>query len=56
MLISLLVVPLFVLLYLSLQRRRQQLATTYGNFGLALETAGRPLGWRRHVPPPGCRS
>lgn len=51
MLIALLVVPLLVLLYARLQQRRRQLATTYGNFGLALETAGRPLGWRRHVPP-----
>lgn len=49
MLIWLLAVPLFVILYLRMQRRRQQLAARYGSMGLAL-VAGRELGRRRHVP------
>lgn len=50
MLISLLLIPLFAGLYLRLQRRRQQLATRYGGFGL-MQAAGQSLGWRRHLPP-----
>jgi Ca-activated chloride channel homolog len=54
MLWSLVLLPLFVLLYLRLQRRRRSLAARYGSLGLALEpagTGGRRLGWRRHLPP-----
>ena len=50
MLISLLLVPLLVVLYLRLQRRRQQMAARYGGFGL-MQAAGQSLGWRRHLPP-----
>ncbi len=49
MLIWLLAVPLFVILYLRMQRRRKRLAASYGSMGLAL-VAGRGLGRRRHVP------
>ena len=51
---SLLLLPLFVLLYLRLQRRRRGLAARYGSLGLAREAAGpggRLTGWRRHLPP-----
>ncbi|MEW5959166.1 MAG: VWA domain-containing protein [Chloroflexota bacterium] len=48
MLLSLLLVPLFVGLYLRLQQRRR-LAARYG--GLIQEATGRRLGSRRHVPP-----
>lgn len=50
MLLFLLIIPLFVWLYLRMQRRRQQIATRYGSLGL-VQTAGRPLGRRRHLPP-----
>jgi Ca-activated chloride channel family protein len=46
MLFSLLSVPLLVVLYIRLQRRRDRLAASYGSPGL-----GRSVGWRRHVPP-----
>lgn len=51
MLFSLLLIPLFVLLYLRLQRRRRQAAELYGTLGIVREAAGRPLGSRRHLPP-----
>lgn len=49
MLILLLAVPLFILLYLRMQRRRKRLAASYGSMGMTL-VAGRDLGWRRHLP------
>jgi Ca-activated chloride channel family protein len=49
MLILLIVIPLFILLYLRMQRRRKRLATSYGSMGMTL-VAGRELGWRRHLP------
>jgi Ca-activated chloride channel family protein len=59
MLLLLLAVPLLVLLYLRMQRRRQSLAARYGSMGLMQGAAGaalssskgRELGWRRHLPP-----
>jgi Ca-activated chloride channel family protein len=51
MLLSLLLIPLFVVLYLWQQQRRRRLAARYGSLGLARETAGRRLGSRRHIPP-----
>ena len=51
MLLSLLLMPLGVALYVRLQRRRRRLAASYGSLGLVQETAGRRLGGRRHVPP-----
>jgi Ca-activated chloride channel family protein len=51
MLLSLLLVPLFVALYLRLQQRRRQLAASYGAFGLAPEVAGRLPGLHHHIPP-----
>jgi len=51
MLVCLLLIPLFVVLYIRMQRRRRRLAARYGHLGLAPEAAGRGLGWRRHIPP-----
>jgi Ca-activated chloride channel homolog len=49
MLVLLILVPLFVLLYLRMQRRRKRLAASYGSMGMTL-VGGRDLGWRRHIP------
>jgi Ca-activated chloride channel family protein len=45
----LILVPLFILLYLRMQRRRKRLAASYGSMGMTL-AAGRDLGRRRHIP------
>src|SRR5262245_42409681 len=50
MLLSLLLIPLCVALYLRLQRRRR-LAASYGAFGLMQTAGGGQPGWRRHLPP-----
>jgi Ca-activated chloride channel family protein len=50
MLLSLLIIPLLVMLYLRMQRRRQQMMARYGSLGM-VQAAGRPLGRRRHLPP-----
>ena len=50
MLLSLLLIPLFVWLYLRQQQRRRRLVATYGSLGL-VQAAGRRLGSRRHIPP-----
>jgi Ca-activated chloride channel family protein len=49
MLVLLILIPLFVLLYLRTQRRRQRIAASYGSMGMTL-VSGRELGWRRHIP------
>jgi Ca-activated chloride channel homolog len=46
MLFSLLLMPVLVVVYIRLQRRRRHLAASYASFGL-----GRGVGWRRHIPP-----
>ncbi|MCU0928347.1 MAG: VWA domain-containing protein [Burkholderiaceae bacterium] len=51
MLWSLLVVPLLVLLYLWLLKRRKKVALPYANLALVKEAMGKGVGWRRHVPP-----
>jgi Ca-activated chloride channel homolog len=51
MLILLLLIPLCVVLYVRLQRRRRRLAASYGSLGLVQAAAGRQLGVRRHIPP-----
>lgn len=51
MLLSLVLIPLCVALYLRLQQRRRRFAANYGTLGFVQEAAGRPLGWRRHIPP-----
>lgn len=45
------VVPLLVLLYLWVLRRRKRIALRYASLSLVREAAGRGPGWRRHVPP-----
>ncbi len=50
MLILLLLIPLFVVLYWRLNRRRQQVAARYGSLGLGQDAQGRPLSLRRHLP------
>src|SRR6266508_6185462 len=50
-LILLLLIPLCVVLYVRLQRRRRRLAVSYGSLGLVQAAAGRQLGVRRHIPP-----
>jgi Ca-activated chloride channel homolog len=51
MLISLLLVPLFVVLYVRLQRQRRLAAERYGSLGFVQGSSGRRLGLRRHLPP-----
>lgn len=50
MFILLLFIPVCVVLYLRLQRRRQRLAANYGRLGLGQPAADRRLGARRHIP------
>jgi Ca-activated chloride channel family protein len=50
MLVLLLSLPVFVVLYIRMQQRRQKLAASYGQFGLRQEAAGHQLGMRRHIP------
>jgi Ca-activated chloride channel family protein len=50
LLLTLVFVPVLVLLYLWLQRRRYSFATRYGSLGLVHDGAGRGLGLHRHVP------
>jgi Ca-activated chloride channel family protein len=51
MLVLLVLIPLFVVMYLRQQRRRQRLLTSYGALGLMHSTSGRGMGRRRHLPP-----
>ncbi len=51
MLFLLLLIPLLVLVYILLQRRRQKYALRYASLSLVKEALGRGPGWRRHVPP-----
>jgi len=47
----LLALPLLVLVYLWLLRRRQQTALRFGSLAIVREAMGKGPGWRRHVPP-----
>lgn len=51
LLFALLVLPLFLLLYLRMQRQRRELAARYGSLGLSQQADGHKLGKRRHIPP-----
>ncbi len=51
MLLSLLLIPASVVLYIRMLGRRRLLAASYGSLGLFHEAARRQLGLRRHVPP-----
>ncbi|MBN2115081.1 MAG: VWA domain-containing protein [Anaerolineales bacterium] len=43
-------IPLLVLLYVLLQRRRHRFAARYGSLGLVHDALGSGIGFRRHVP------
>lgn len=47
----LILVPLLVLTYLWLLRRRKKLAVTYASLSLVKEAIGKSPPWRRHLPP-----
>ena len=47
----LLALPLLVLLYAWVLRRRKKLAVRYASLSIVREAAGRGPGWRRHLPP-----
>jgi len=52
MLLSLLLVPpLFIALYLRMQRRRQKIVETVGSLGFVQNASGGQIGIRRHIPP-----
>ena len=46
-----LMLPLLVLLYAWLMRRRKKLALRYASLALVQEALGKKTAWRRHVPP-----
>jgi Ca-activated chloride channel family protein len=50
MLISLLLIPALVIIYLRIQRRRRQFSASFGGLGLARDRDARPLNRRRHIP------
>lgn len=50
MLALLVLIPVLILVYLLLQRRRQKYALRYASLSLVKEAMGRGPGWRRHVP------
>ncbi|NIM42161.1 MAG: VWA domain-containing protein [Hydrogenophaga sp.] len=47
----LMALPLLVLLYVWLLRRRKRTALRYANLAIVREALGKGPGWRRHVPP-----
>ena len=51
MLWGLLAVPLLVLLYVWLLRRRKKSALRYASLALVKEAMGKSVAWRRHLPP-----
>ena len=51
MLWGLIALPLLVLLYVWLQRRRKKTTLRYANLGLVREALGKSIAWRRHLPP-----
>ncbi len=51
MLWGLIALPLLVLLYVWLQRRRKKTTLRYANLALVREALGTSVAWRRHLPP-----
>lgn len=51
MLLALIVLPLLIVLYLFVQRRRRRISARYGSLGLLQTAGGRKIGLRRHIPP-----
>jgi Ca-activated chloride channel family protein len=50
MLLTLLMIPALVVIYLRIQRRRRQLSDRFGGLSLAHAARERPLNRRRHIP------
>ena len=44
-------VPVFIVVYINLQRRRKQISANYGQFSSVAGRMGRGPGIRRHIPP-----
>ena len=51
MLALLVLIPVFILFYVRMQRRRQQLAARAGSMGLLQQAAAGRFGLRQHIPP-----
>lgn len=51
LLISLIIIPIAVVFYLVLLRRRRQLTASYGKLGLFQNAISKNPGFRRHIPP-----
>ncbi len=51
MLVSLILIPLFVALFVWLQRRRNKIASKYGSLGFMQGASGVRAGTRRYIPP-----
>jgi Ca-activated chloride channel family protein len=47
----LLALPLLVLLYVALMRRKKKMAVRYASLAIVREAMGKGPGWRRHLPP-----
>lgn len=50
MLLTLLLIPLFVFMYLRIQRRRQKIVENIGSLGFVQDASGERIGKRRHIP------
>lgn len=50
-LLSLVIIPVLIIFYARLQKRRKQISDQYGQFGAMRAASGRGPGIRRHVPP-----
>jgi Ca-activated chloride channel homolog len=51
MLLSLLLIPVFIITYIRIQRRRQKIVENMGSMGFVQDAKGGRVGWRRHIPP-----
>jgi len=51
MLLSLLLIPLFIALYVRIQQRRQKIVANIGSLGFVQDASGGRVGGRRHIPP-----
>jgi Ca-activated chloride channel family protein len=50
MLSLLVLIPVLIIIYILLQRRRQKYALRYASLSLVREAMGRGPGWKRHIP------
>lgn len=51
MLLSLVLVPFFIVVYVRVQRRRKKIVENMGSLGFMQDARGRQIGRRRHIPP-----